>query len=70
MCVWEKSIHRSYACYTCDKSFEVSLSSVFKENLNASRPSEHPSVKGKKIKNAKRLSGVIGTMTFKRVPPW
>ena len=31
---------------------------VFKENLNASRPSEHPPVRGEKM--PKRLGGIIG----------
>ena len=33
------------------------LSSCLKKNLNASRPSEHPPVRGKKM--SKRLGGII-----------
>ena len=42
VCVWEESRRRSYAYYTCNKSFEVPISSVFKKNLNACKPFEHP----------------------------
>ena len=38
----------------------LSGQTCFKENLNASRPSEHLPVKGKKEKMAKRLGGIIG----------
>ena len=47
------------ACSCCGSLAIVeSNSNNLKENLNASRPSEHPPVRGEKM--SKRLRGIIG----------
>ena len=52
---------------------EVNLVIVFKKNLNASRLSGHPSVRGKNVKTFRwdhrpQVQNLF--MTFKRVPRW
>ena len=51
----------------------LSGQTCFKENLNASRPSEHPPVKGENVKTLRwdhRLQRQNILMTFNRVPRW